>query len=375
MPQGKKLKTTTIQVDCPIDLDRLLLSEECTPEYIEENLNIHDELVRDAISLSDCAGWLLKMDVFEKFSPKLRKTLYWSLDAFSRMTRVYFILQLQQGGKNEIVDEFSNWSVNNVLPDLNIQLFNPLSMLGNNVKEQDMEILQGKLTLRRFLLDRIGKFLKTGNKEDVDFSYSLFLPELLNPMFFKDLGEGEQIVILGNLDKYFQFMTKFTRNTGLSSLRTISQRGELNPPQALIKHILSGNFPYTKRVKLIAWKQLMKECESLYKTFGKNPEWKILDDSVVGSSWHKVLDEKLAPNNYSAEDVSKWVEDSNGLFESFELDCTLRGLDATDFLLVLFCHKDTFPLVGGLMDFQDDETKDRLFKIVSDAMVSRRNAR
>lgn len=373
MARGRKLNPNSVSIECPVDLDSLILSDKCSPEYLEENLNVQDELVHDAISLSTCAGWLLKMEVFEKFSPEFRKTLYWCLDAFSRMTRVYFILQMQERGNEKIIGEFSDWSVNHVLPDLNIQLFSPLSMLGNDMKDKDIEILQGKLTLRRFLLDRIGNFLKTGNKGDVDFSYSLFLPELLNPRFFKDIGEGEQIVILGNLDKYFQVLTKFTRNTGLSALRTISQRGELNPPQALIKHILSGDFPYTKRVKMIAWKQLLKECGNIHEKGTAKQIFTVFDSSSVGMLWDKLMQEKIEPAGFKTEDVSKWIEDASGLFESFELDCTLRGLDATDFLLLFLCHEITFPMVAGLMDFQDDETKERLFKVVSEAMLSRRN--
>lgn len=376
MPRGKKLKSNVVSIDCPVDLDSLILSDDCTPEFLEENLNIQEELVHEAISLSTCAGWLLNLDIFEKFSSDFRKVLYWCLDAFSRMTRVYFILQLQESGKNELIDEFANWSSDHVLPDMNIQLFSPLSMLGNNVKEHDIEILQGKLTLRRFLLDKIGNFLKSGKKDDVDFSYSLFLPQLLNPRFFKDIGEGEQIVILGNLDKYFQFMSKFTRNTGLSALRTISQRGELNPPQALIKHILSGEYPYTKRVKMIAWKQLLKECENLFKSFGFVDQiWQVFDDMFVANTWRKLQTDKLEPAGFKVTDVDEWIENADGIFESFELDCTLRGLDATDFLLLFICHKDTFNLVAGLMDFQDDETRERLFKVVSEAMRNRRNCR
>ena len=90
----RKLKSNVASIECPVDLDSLILSDSCSPEYLEENLNVHDDILHDAIALSDCAGWLLKLDVFEKFSQDLRLALYGCLDAFSMMSRVYFIIQL-----------------------------------------------------------------------------------------------------------------------------------------------------------------------------------------------------------------------------------------------------------------------------------------
>ena len=368
----RKLKASPVSIDCPVDLDSLILSDECSPEFLELNLSVNDDILRDAILWSACAGWLLKLDVFEKFTPEFRASLYGCLDAFSKMTRVYFIIQLQESGKDGIIDEFANWSAEHVLPDRDIHLFSPLSMLGNDVREQDLDILHGKLTLRKFLLDRIGLFLKTGNKDDVDFSCSLFLPQLLNPRFFKDIGEGEQIAILGNLDRYFKVMTKFaTRNKGVSALWNVSQHCELNPPQALIKHILSGMHPYTHRVKMLAWKRLLKECATLFETHPGNKDciWKVFSINAVSQDHQRLMEEKVVPSGYNEDDISKWISDAHGIFESFELDCTLHGLDATDFLVQLMCNnKTTFDLVDGLMNFQDDETRERLFKEVSVAM-------
>lgn len=365
----RKLKSNVASIECPVDLDSLILSDSCSPEYLEENLNVHDDILHDAIALSDCAGWLLKLDVFEKFSQDLRLALYGCLDAFSMMSRVYFIIQLQESGKDGIIEEFSDWSVNHTLPDNNIQLLNPLSMLGNDMKGRDIEILNGELTLRRFLLDSIGKFLKSGNKSDVDFSYSLFLPELLNPRFFKDLGEGEQIVILGNLDRYFQFTNKFTRKTGFSAVHA---KQELNPPQALIRHVLSGQFPYTNRVKMTAWKKLFGEIGNLYSNFTtKTGMFKVMDVDKVNVLL-KELKEKLEPKDVTFETVGKWLDAAEGVFESFELDCTLHNVDASDFFVLILCAKEYYKIAEGLVNFQDDATRDRLFKQLSGVLLSRR---
>lgn len=366
----RKLKQNATSIECPVDLDALILSDSFSPEFLEENLNVNDDILYDAIVLSDFAGWLLNIDLFERFSPDLRNSLYGCLEAFSLMDRVYFIIQLQESGKENIIGEFADWSVSHVLPDKNIQLLNPLSMLGNDMKGQDIEILQGKLTLRRFLLDRIGNFLKTGNKGDVDFSYSLFLPKLLNPRFFKDIGEGEQIVILGNIDKYFQFITKFTRKSGFNSIHA---NKELNHPQALIKHILSGQFPYTNRVKMIAWKKLFAEIGNFYSAFTtKTGVFKIIDVDKVNELL-KELKEKLEPKDVTFETVGKWLEASEGVFESFELDCTLHNVDASDFFVLILCAKEYYKIAEGLINFQDDATRDGLFKQLSGALMSRRN--
>lgn len=367
----RKLKSNTASIECPIDLDSLILSDGCSPEFLETNLNVNEDILHDAIMWSDCAGWLLKLDVFEKFSADLRYAIFNCLAAFSLMNRVYFILQLQHSGKDGIIGEFADWSVNHVLPDKNIQLLNPLSMLGNDVKGQDIEILQGRLTLRRFLLDNIGNFLKTGNKGDVDFSYSLFLPELLNPRFFKDIGEGEQIVILGNMDKYFQFTSKFTRKTGLSAIHA---KNELNIPQALLKHVLSGDCPYTNRVKMMAWKQLFKEIGNLYNNFTtKTGVFKVVSAEEVNKLVIGLNANELVPKGESFEHLDKWLTEAEGVFEAFELDCTLHNLNASDYFIPILCDKGFYKMAEGLINFQDDSTRDKLFKQLSSVMMTRRS--
>ena len=374
---GKHLPRYVSSIQCPVDLDSLIMpsapmSTEPTPQSIEENLNVGDDIFWDAIGTSTLSSWLLKLDVMEQFSKEMRRKIFWALPNFSRMSRVYFYIQLMNTDNHEdIKNELHDWESENpheTQRDSNISMINPMNMLSNNLKEWDKKILNGELTLRRFLLDRIKAFLDSGNKDEVDFSHSLFLPELLSPKFFNSLSEAENIVILGNMDKYFRYVEKFNK-TGLTR-GTYSPGHELNPPQVLIKHILSGDFPYTNRVKMIAWKKIFSEISTLYNAFTtKTGAFKIL--SVDYS--RKILAEvKERAKDVSLADMEKWLVESEGVFEAFELDCTLHNLDASDFFLPILCSRDFYKIAEGLIDFQDDATRDKLFKQLSEVMISYR---
>ena len=367
----KKLKTgnkyvTSIQ--CPVDLDSLIMSTDYTSESIEGELGVPEGMLWDAIRTSTCAYWLLKLDVMDGFSPEFRHKLYWCLNAFTRVNRTYFILQLEHSNHEKLKDEFREWSAANPIESTQ-RLSNPLNNLGNNTKDSDIKILNGKITLRKCLLDRIKSFLSTGNKDDVDFSYSLFLPELLNPKFFKDLSEAEHIVLLGNLDKYFKYFSQFDKMpVGLRGATHAAS--ELNIPQHLVKHVLSGEVPYTNRVKMLAWRQLFKEIDRMYSSSRSDSMiFKVLGMDGVKDAVEK-YEHNLKEKGYSMADVGTWLMNADGVFESFELDCTLHNLDATSFIVHLLCSRGYYKMAEGLVNFQDDQTRDKLFKYLSSMMLS-----
>lgn len=371
---GKHLPRYVSSIQCPVDLDSLIMSSECTPQFIEDNLNVGEDIFWDAVGTSTMSYWLLKLDVMEQFSKEMRRRIFWALPNFSRMSRVYFYIQLMNTNKHDVItSELHDWESENpheTQRDSNISMINPMNMLSNNLKEWDKKILNGELTLRRFLLDRIKGFLSSGNKDEVDFSHSLFLPELLSPKFFKELSEAEHIVILGNMDKYFRYVEKFNK-TGLTR-GTYAPGHELNPPQVLIRHILSGDVEYTKRVKMIAWKKLFSEIECLFNAFTtKTGVFKIVKMDKV-EELLKELKEKLEPKDVTFETVGKWLDASEGVFESFELDCTLHNVDASDFFVLILCAKEYYKIAEGLINFQDDATRDMLFKQLSGVLLSHR---
>jgi hypothetical protein len=247
-------------------------------------------------------------------------------------------------------------------------LNNPFKMLGNNIKEQDLEVLQGKTTLRQMVVGRIQKFMDTKDKDEIDFSYSLFLPEMLNPKFFQTLSEAEQVVLVLNLSKYFDFLKKMLNGKpGVFRGAPIRKR-ELFPPKLIVKHIFESD-SYSNRVKMLAWRQLYLELEkagSRNKTFGAAT---ILDDidattTNIDSSFMKLANVGVTPAQ-----LDKWLADAEGVFESFELDCTLHNLDATDFFVLVASHPQHHKLVKGMVDFQDDDTRNRMFKVIAKTMT------
>jgi hypothetical protein len=207
-------------------------------------------------------------------------------------------------------------------------------MLSNNMREADQRILNGQMTPRQMLLDQIQQFLKTKDKGKIDFSYSLFLPEFLNPKFFQELSEAEHIVLVGNLSKYFEFLSKFN-TIGVGLRGTWKPGHELNPPQLLIKHILADEKGiYTNRVKMMAWNQLCQELDKLSPTSGA---YKLFSQEKIEKAWNENF-EKLQKKDLDTLMVDEWMKTAEGVFESFELDCTLHNVDATDFLLDIMKH-------------------------------------
>ena len=67
--------------------------------------------------------------------------------------------------------------------------------------------------------------------------------------------------------------------------------------------------------------------------------------------------------------ANEWMNAAEGVVESFELDCTLHNVDATEFLLQIMTDREHCKMARGLMDFQDTEVRNKLFKMVADAMT------
>lgn len=367
----KMLKTGNMgqsMYDCPVDLDALIMSENCSPKWLELNLNVSEEILYDAIKNSMFGGWLLELDVVSGFSKDFRRRIFKNMDAFGEMEKMYFMIKVVNSGNTSLADEIEDVYVTGSTKGLNVNnLFNPMTMLGNNMKDDDLAVIHGDVDLRKVLLNRIQLFLKTGNKDDIDFSYSLFLPTVLNPRFFIGLSEAEHVSLVGNLDKYFSAIAKFGRSLvfGISSRK----EGNKNPARNLIKHIFSDEHQYSSRVKMLAWKQLYKETMSRSSSYGINGLAGLYDMQAASELIDKIKSDVVEKSGHTTQEVIDWIVRADGLFESFELDCTLHNLDATDFFLFLLMSGHKVDMVNGLIEFQDDATRNRLFKQLSSVMV------
>lgn len=361
----KMLKTGMVGqsiVDCPVDLDALIMSENCTPEWIETNLGVSDDILYDAIRNSMYGGWILNLDFISGFSKPFRRRLFKNIDAFTQMVKMYFLIKVATLDDKVLTSEIESAYLDEGVTGLNVgKLFNPMTMLGNNMKEYDIEMMNGNITMRQVLLQSIQKFLGSGNKDDVDFSYSLYLPSFLNPRFFSELSEAEHVSILGNLDRYFAFIRKFEMSMSFGRTK---RNGEPNPALCLIKHIFSGEHPYSNRVKMSAWKQLYKEIMA---RVGGSGAVGLFDVPRSMEIMRKMEEDVVIKSGHTLSEITDWTNKAEGVFESFELDCTLRNLDATDFFLFLIWQKTE--MANGLIEFQDDATRDRLFKQLAGVIV------
>ena len=351
-------------IQCPLNLDDLIMSPATTPAVVELNCSLADDnILFDAVRMSLCSYWMFKLDVLDKFSIPFRHRLFACIPGLSRITRMYFNYQIDSSSNRELLDDYKRFLLETGFLGGN-PLTNPLKMLGNNMKDGDLTVLQRGLPPRQMLLNKIQEFLETKDKNKIDFSYSLFLPEFLHPKFFQELSEAEHIVLVGNLSKYFEFLSKF--NTMGVGLRGTWKPGhELNPPQLLIKHILADEKGiYTNRVKMMAWNQLCQELDKLSPTGGA---YKLFSQEKIEKNWNENF-EKLQKKDLDTLMVDEWLKTAEGVFESFELDCTLHNVDATDFLLDIMTDREYCKMARGLMDFQDSDTGNKLFKVVADAM-------
>ena len=184
-------------------------------------------------------------------------------------------------------------------------------------------------------------------------------------------------MILGNLDRYFRFIDNFSKN-GLTLRGSYQPGHELNEPQNLLKHILSDEGTYTNRVKMIAWKQLFKEMEHRINTdtdmqlFGEansTGSFKMFDADGLDRSFAPVI-KRIKNEGLGQKNIVEWLDNANGVFESFELDCTLHNINASDFLPVIITSEKYHKMAEALVDFQDDETRNKLFKTLAENMIS-----
>ena len=367
MPRKKNISPPNPKdyIQCPLNLDSLIMSPTITPNVLERNCELTDySILYDAIRLSTCTYWMFKIDVLEQFKPSFRIKLYGCLSALSKINRMYFNYQMDSAA-TQLKEEYSRFLLETGTFGGD-PLNNPMNMLGNNIKDSDLMVLQKKMSLRQMLLSRIKEFLTTKDKSKIDFSYSLFLPEFLHPKFFQDLSEAEHIVRVGNLSNYFSFLSKLIKmSIGLRG--SLKPKNELNPPQLLIKHILADEKGiYTNRVKMMAWNQLCNEQDRLLSSGGGI--CKLFNTEKIEHNWN-VLFENLEKKGLSTLMANEWMNAAEGVFESFELDCTLHNVDATEFLLQIMTDREHCKMARGLMDFQDTEVRNKLFKMVADAMT------
>lgn len=354
-------------IQCPLNLDAIIMLQPTTPDVVELNCAlVDDDILYDAIRLSTCAYWMFKLDVLEQFSKNFRQRLYNCLPALPRVFRLYFNYQMDSV-TTQLKDEYDNFLMNHDMKGFDL-LNNPFKMLSNNIKEQDLEVLQGKTTLREMIVSRIQKFIDTKNKDEIDFSYSLFLPEMLNPKFFQILSEAEQVVIVGNLSKYFGFLEQFVKKHVGVLRGTIAKRRELFPPKFLLKHIF-GSDTYSGRLKMLAWRQMYKELDKIYSKSKTTTGAKLIDDIDAVTSEIDSLMKKIKNAGYTADQVDKWLADADGVFESFELDCTLHNLNSVDFLIPIVSHHLYYKMANGMMDFQDEDTRNTMFKTIAKTMT------
>ena len=345
-----------------IDLDNLILMKECVPQYIETNLDVQDMVMYDAIRLSMCSSWLLKEDVLHSFSRDFRLKLFKNIDAFPKFARIYFLIRIG-GLANNIRDNelLSEYALVSSFPDKDheLQLYNPIGLLGNDIKDDDLLVLNGEMSLRSMIDKRIREFISTKDEEKIDFSASLFLPEILNPKFFNESSEAEQVVILRNMDKYFKFLNKFNVRSFGKVIK------EICPPLCLLKHVLSCEYGYSERVVNLAWKQLLVEMESSSKNNTRKTSalFRIF-------SYYKLIDNMDKIDKSLHQSILKWLDDSEGVFESFELDCTLHNLNSTDFIWFMLTYKDCWKMLGSALSFQDTETRMKLYKELAETIVS-----
>ena len=354
-------------IQCPLDLDSLIMPQTATPDVVELNCALaDDDILYDALRLSTCSYWMFKLDVLGQFSSDFRTRLYGCLPAVSRIVKSYFNYQMDSASTH-LKDEYDHF-----LEEQGLQRFdnlnNPFKMLSNGIKECDLKVLQGQTTPRQMLIDRIQEFIDTKDKDKIDFSYSLFLPEFLNPKFFQELSEAEQVVLVLNLGKYFDFLKKMLNGKPGVFRGFPARKQELFPPKLIVKHIFESD-SYSNRVKMLAWGQLYLELEkagSRNKTFGAAT---ILDDIDAVTTNIDSAFMKLAKVDVTPAQLDKWLVDAEGVFESFELDCTLHNLDATNFFVLIASHPLHHKMTKGMVDFQDDDTRNRMFKVIAKTMT------
>lgn len=342
-----------------MDLDSIIMSDKCCPAYVEENLNVSDEILFDAIRFSANQGWLLKLDVFDEFSEKFKNRLLDNFDAFTNLSMNYFVYQLEQTKRKSLMTLLMKHDFHQN------SLHNPRNLMSSSSNiEYDNEILNGKITLRESLVNRIRKFMTNQDKKTLDFKSSLFLPEMMSPKFFFGLSEVEQLVILKNLAEYHRFLDKF--RIGF----THHWKNEFNPAIILIRHILSKeNTMTTNRVKMGAWKQLHSIGCGTHLNGNDKMFRSWIDVDKLFQCSMDIEKDKSVLKGYTSNDIGNLILDSDGVFDDFEIECTLRGLESSDFIYLVFSISPRYlDLIDNMIEFQDEEKRNELFDKISKIM-------
>ena len=53
----KNMPTNNCPCQVYVDLDELIMSKDCSPKYLEDNLGVPNQVLYDAIVYSTCANW------------------------------------------------------------------------------------------------------------------------------------------------------------------------------------------------------------------------------------------------------------------------------------------------------------------------------
>ena len=360
----KKMPTNNCPCQVYVDLDELIMSKDCSPKYLEDNLGVPNQVLYDAIVYSTCANWLLKLDYLREFSFDFRKRIFMSITAFSTIHRAYFLFQrdeMEDGwlrNEYEMVNSYSRF-------DSGMKLHNPMNNLSNRWKEKERMLIDGSLDLHEMVRSSIRELVRSGDREVVDFSYSLFFPEIISPKFFSEAEDCERIVILGMYDSYLSALNSFSnKRFGNTMSSGITIKRELNPLIALCKHILSNSTEYSERIRVLAWKKMlsgfMKKVERMRKSLHnyESPEILPIDGMALNMKVDKSL-EYVKDKGYELKDICDWIENSEGVFEPFELDCVTHGLMSEE-LIWLLVEKNEWSMVDGLIAFQEGNIRDRM---------------
>ena len=372
------MKDDDKSICCPLDLDSLLMSkgDEDDPSSMEVELNVDDDILWDAVRLSTCSYWLYKISVLKKFSKNTRTRLFKCVEALPTIMRAYLEFQLMEfknDGAEQLNQEYDQALAELGIPRMSLELMNPATRLGNNgMIEMDKQVVRGEITLRGMMLQSIRTYLLGDEKkhnDSMDFSHSLFLPEILNPKFFRTLGNAEQLVVLLNMDKYSSFLGSFFKhaNVGMRRRSAIA-KCSLCPCQLLYKHVFTSNYPI--KTKNVAWMKFFQEMCSpeASNDLSKTGFTKLFDKKALDEEADRMV-ALLNDKDIKLAQLFEWADNAQGVFESFELDCTLHGLDSSEFFMFLVPSNLHRSMIKGMLDFQDDEGKDKLFKKLGDMIT------
>lgn len=358
-----------------VDLDQILLSDDLTPGLVSaafpsSHVPPGDPALFHSILDSTLSPWLLGLDFLRGFPEAFRSRVLDCLPAFPAVVVERFAAKVQNSPDRDLAEALNRAGNASGLTELT----NPLGMLGNPRRGRDLDILAGRRTLAKDLLDCVEGYLADGDRRHVDFSRSLFLPELLCPVMFRTLSEGLQLVLLSGFGDDMRSLTRPKLALGGVS-RTGSQ---LNLPRVLARWAMSSGSGCSPVVRSFAWRQLDRWVRAEIDRGAKPRSRKAARRSPPGPT---PLDQNFDPTRVSLMDMDlgislrkrgwdlstprDWMDRAEGLFESFEMDCSLHGLQAVEFLPEMLFRVDYYPMLGPMLDFQSPSERSNLLDLVS----------